>query len=46
MAGESDTDMTVMPAHVETYSSVIGLLKWGAVGAVIIAALVIWLIAH
>lgn len=31
--------------HVRTYDGVIALLKWGAVAAVLIAALVIWLIA-
>ena len=34
-----------MPAHVDTYGSVMGLLKWGAVGCFLIAMLVIWLIA-
>lgn len=32
-------------AHVSTYDKVIGMLKWGAVGCAIIAALVVWLIA-
>ena len=34
-----------MPAHVATYTSVIGMLKWGTVGCALVAALVIWLIA-
>ncbi|WEK44730.1 MAG: aa3-type cytochrome c oxidase subunit IV [Candidatus Sphingomonas colombiensis] len=33
-----------MKAHVATYQSVMGLLKWGSVGVALIAALVIWLI--
>ena len=45
MAGDTDTPATDMKPHVQTYDSVIGLLKWGAVGCAIIAALVIWLIA-
>ncbi|WP_238940804.1 MULTISPECIES: aa3-type cytochrome c oxidase subunit IV [Sphingomonas] len=40
MAGNGD-----MHAHEATYGSVIGMLKWGAVGCAIIAAFVIWLIA-
>jgi hypothetical protein len=40
MAGDSD-----MKPHEQTYSSVIGLLKWGAVGCLVIAAIVIWLIS-
>ncbi|MGR6330458.1 aa3-type cytochrome c oxidase subunit IV [Sphingomonas sp. XXL09] len=34
-----------MQPHEATYASVIGMLKWGAVGCAIVAALVIWLIA-
>ena len=34
-----------MTAHVQTYDGVIALLKWGAVAAAVVAALVIWLIA-
>jgi len=30
--------------HEATYHKVIGMLKWGAVGCFVIAALVIWLI--
>jgi hypothetical protein len=40
MAGNGD-----MKAHVSTYSSVIGMLKWGTVACAVIAALVIWLIS-
>jgi len=40
MAGNGD-----MNAHVSTYDSVIGMLKWGTVGCAIVAMLVIWLIA-
>ncbi|MDB5680348.1 MAG: hypothetical protein JWO16_153 [Sphingomonas bacterium] len=40
MAGHTD-----MKPHEQTYHSVIGLLKWGAVGCIIIAAIVIWLIS-
>lgn len=38
-------DQADMKAHVSTYDSVIGLLKWGTVGVAIIVAIVIWLIA-
>ena len=31
--------------HLRTYDGVIALLKWGTVGAALVAALVIWLIA-
>jgi len=40
MAGDTD-----MKPHEQTYSSVIGLLKWGAVVCILIAAVVIWLIS-
>jgi hypothetical protein len=40
MAGDGN-----MNTHQATYGSVIGMLKWGTLGCVIIAALVIWLIA-
>jgi hypothetical protein len=40
MAGETD-----MKPHRATYHSVIGMLKYGAIGCMAIAALVIWLIA-
>ena len=40
MAGNGD-----MKAHVATYSSVTGVMKWGAVGCALVVALVIWLIA-
>lgn len=36
---------TDMKSHVSTYSSVIGMLKWGAVACSILAFLIIWLIA-
>ncbi len=42
MAEESGMDM---PAHVDTYDRVMGLLKWGAVGCFLVGALVVWLIA-
>ncbi|TXC72974.1 aa3-type cytochrome c oxidase subunit IV [Sphingomonas ginsenosidivorax] len=35
-----------MNAHVTTYDKVIAMMKWGSVAVAIIAALVIWLIAH
>jgi hypothetical protein len=38
----NDTDMK---AHVSTYNSVMGLLKWGAVACAILAFFVIWLIS-
>jgi hypothetical protein len=38
-------DQTDMKAHESTYHSVIGLLKYGAVGCILIAAIVIWLIS-
>ena len=34
-----------MPAHVNTYGRVMGLMKWGTVACAVIAAIVIWLIA-
>ena len=40
MAGQGD-----LKAHEQTYNGVIALLKWGAVGCAIVAALVVWLIA-
>ena len=33
-----------MKGHVATYSSVIALLKWGAVACFVLACLIIWLI--
>jgi hypothetical protein len=39
MAGDQD-----MEAHAATYSGVIDLLKWGALGCGVIVAIVIWLI--
>lgn len=41
MAEETGMDM---PAHVDTYDRVMGLLKWGTVASAIVAAFVIWLI--
>jgi len=35
-----------MPAHERTYSSFIGLFKWGAVGCFLIGMLVIYLITR
>lgn len=40
MAGDMD-----IKAHSGTYARVIGMLKWGTVACVILAAFVIWLIA-
>ena len=34
-----------MRAHQETYSGVMGMLKWGTVASAIVAAIVIFLIA-
>lgn len=45
MAGNNDTRVTDMQTHTQTYSSVISLLKWGAVACFIIGALVVWLIS-
>ena len=38
-------DQTDMKPHEATYHSVLGLLKYGAVGCMLIAAIVIWLIS-
>jgi len=38
-------DKANIEGHAATYGSVIGVMKWGAVGCAIIVALVIWLIA-
>jgi hypothetical protein len=40
MAGNGD-----MKAHVATYSSVTGMMKWGSIGCALVVALVIWLIS-
>ena len=32
-------------SHVATYQSIIGLLKWGSVAVLLIAAAVVWLIS-
>lgn len=42
MAEQSGMDM---PAHVDTYGRVMGLMKWGTVVCIMIAAFVVWLIA-
>ncbi|HEX8484475.1 aa3-type cytochrome c oxidase subunit IV [Sphingomonas sp.] len=34
-----------MKGHVATYSSVMGMMKWGAVACALVAALVVWLIS-
>ncbi|MET4898054.1 aa3-type cytochrome c oxidase subunit IV [Sphingomonadaceae bacterium jetA1] len=34
-----------MAAHVATYGRMIELLKWGAIAAAILVAIVLWLIA-
>ena len=34
-----------MNAHIETYSSVTTMLKWGTLACAVVAALVVWLIA-
>ena len=39
-------DDGALERHVETYGSVISMLKWGAMVVVVIAALVIWIIAR
>ncbi len=41
MAEQSD-----MKAHVSTYNGVMTFLKWGTVVCFVIAAGVVWLIAH
>lgn len=38
-------DQADMKAHEATYSSVIGLFKWGAVFCFLLAFLVVWLIS-
>ena len=40
MADDAD-----LKGHVATYDGVIGMLKWGAVTAAVLALLVIWLIS-
>ena len=44
--GDNGVDRGSLTAHVQTYDGVIALLKWGAVAAAIVAALVIWLISR
>ena len=43
---DSDVEKSSLTAHARTYDGVIALLKWGAVAAVVIAALVILLISR
>ena len=38
-------DQTDMKTHESTYHSVLGMLKYGAIGCFLIAAIVIWLIS-
>ena len=38
-------DQQDIQAHTATYAGIISLLKWGAVGAFVVALLVLWLIA-
>ena len=38
-------DHTDMKPHQQTYHSVLGLLKYGAIGCLVVAAIVIWLIS-
>ena len=38
-------DNTNRATHTSTYSSVMGMMKWGAVACAVIAALVVWLIS-
>jgi hypothetical protein len=40
MAGNGD-----MKAHETTYGRVMGMMKWGTIACVLVAALVIWLIS-
>lgn len=46
MAGDSDTTSPALEPHVQTYGGVISLLKWGAVAAFAVAAMVVLLIAR
>ncbi|WP_419807761.1 aa3-type cytochrome c oxidase subunit IV [Sphingomonas sp.] len=43
---DDQVERSSLKAHVQTYDGVIALFKWGTMAAVIVAALVIWLIAH
>jgi hypothetical protein len=43
--GRSMTDHANMKSHMATYTSVMGLMKWGAVACFLIGAAVVWLIA-
>lgn len=42
--GSSGPRAADMKGHVATYSSVIAMLKWGAVACFLLAFLIIWLI--
>ena len=39
-------DNTDLQTHVHTYDRMINTMKWGGLAVVVIAAVVIWLIAH
>ncbi|WP_294275379.1 aa3-type cytochrome c oxidase subunit IV [Sphingomonas yabuuchiae] len=41
----NDTGTGEMKAHVATYDLMIGMLKWGALVAALLVAIVLWLIA-
>ena len=43
--GMKMADQGDMTAHEQTYAGVISLLKWGAVGCFVVAAVVVWLIS-
>ena len=45
MAGNDDTPVTDIRTHVQTYDSVISLLKWGGLACFLIGAMVVWLIS-
>jgi hypothetical protein len=45
MADDAETTGKQMQGHVATYSGMIGLLKWGAIGSFVVAFAVIWLIS-
>jgi hypothetical protein len=45
MAGDKEMQHTDMKPHVQTYDGVIGLLKWGTIASLAVAALVVWMIA-
>ena len=43
---DSNVEKGSITAHARTYDGVISLLKWGALAAGMIAALVVWLISR